>query len=137
MAWWWNRQGSGNEPVVEKSARKPGPGWVVIAGATDSMTQAQAEHVLAQDVLHDNPGFNIGPGVQKVGQTASNAAVAAAKAAGLGGVEGFLAKLGDPHLWLRIAEGILGIILIATSVSKLTGAGSAVGKVARKVPLVV
>jgi hypothetical protein len=56
---------------------------------------------------------------------------------GFGSILDFLNALGDPHLWLRIAEGILGIILIATAVSKMTGAGSAIGKVARKVPLVV
>lgn len=53
------------------------------------------------------------------------------------GVIGFLGKLEDPHTWLRVGEGLLGIMLILTAVSKSTGAGSAIGKAARKVPLIV
>lgn len=52
------------------------------------------------------------------------------------GLAGLLSDLESPQTWLRIAEGILGILLIATAVSHMTGAGNAVGKAARALPLV-
>jgi hypothetical protein len=52
------------------------------------------------------------------------------------GLASLLGDLESPKTWLRIAEGILGIVLIGTAISHMTGAGSAVGKVARKIPLV-
>lgn len=52
------------------------------------------------------------------------------------GLASLLSDLESPKTWLRIAEGLLGILLIATAVSHMTGAGSAVGKAARALPLV-
>lgn len=56
------------------------------------------------------------PGIQQVGQ--------------------FFNDLTNPHMWLRIAEGVLAVLLIATAVSKLAG-NTGAGKAARKIPLVV
>jgi hypothetical protein len=52
------------------------------------------------------------------------------------GLATLLGDLESPKTWLRIAEGILGIVLIGTAISHMTGAGSAVGSAARKIPLV-
>lgn len=38
------------------------------------------------------------------------------------GVLGFLGALTDPHTWLRVAEVILGLVLIAVGLAKLTNA---------------
>ena len=52
------------------------------------------------------------------------------------GLATLLGGLESPGTWLRVGEGILGILLIATAVSHMTGAGSAVGTAVRKIPLV-
>jgi hypothetical protein len=52
------------------------------------------------------------------------------------GLASLIGDLESPRTWLRIAEGILGILLVATAISHMSGAGSAVGKAARTLPLV-
>jgi hypothetical protein len=53
-----------------------------------------------------------------------------------GSLESFLGLLETPAVWLRAAEGVIGVLLILTAVSKSVSAGSAVGKAARLVPLI-
>lgn len=54
---------------------------------------------------------------------------------GLNAIGQFFNDLTNPHTWLRIGEGILGILLIATAVSKLASHTPA-AQIARKLPLV-
>jgi hypothetical protein len=52
-----------------------------------------------------------------------------------GSLESFIGALETPAVWLRIAEGLIGVLLIATAVAHMTDASSALGKAARAVPL--
>jgi hypothetical protein len=52
----------------------------------------------------------------------------------LANLESFLAALGSAHLWERVGEFAIGIVLIAVGLVKLTGSGTVVGNVARLTP---
>lgn len=77
-------------------------------------------------------------GAQPGGPNASNPVAAAAQgvvnsvASGLGlgnavsNIDDFFAKLKDANTWLRIGEVLLGVLLIAASVGKLTGANNVI-----------
>jgi hypothetical protein len=91
-------------------------------------------------------GEGIGRGVVKavsaggaaVGDSAKGTATGLTAFAGgpFGSITSFIGLLETPATWLRIAEGAVGILLIATAVSHMSGAGSAIGKAARALPLV-
>jgi hypothetical protein len=49
------------------------------------------------------------------------------------GILGFLGRLSDGNLWLRVGEGVLGIVLIAIGVAKLTNAVPVATKIAAKI----
>jgi len=71
------------------------------------------------------------------GSLTTHAIGAAEKAVpGIGDIGGFFRDLTKESTWLRIAEGILGILLVATAISKIAGNSSA-GHAVRKLPLVV
>jgi hypothetical protein len=128
---WYAEQGNGQNAVLRKSAKSPGPGWVLIPGATDAMTEDQAAQQLLQDILHGDFGSSVWNGVRKVTQAAANAT----GLTGLAAVGDFFSKLGQPNTWLRVAEVTVGLVLLAVALNKVLGnpAGSAV-KLAAKVP---
>lgn len=73
-----------------------------------------------------------------VGQTGQN--VAGAVGAGLVDTAGFLSALVNPHLWLRVGEGLIGILLLGIGVSiiaKSSSAGQSAVKVAKTAAKVV
>lgn len=114
---WYAQQGAGQAAVLRKAARSPGAGWVRIPGATDAMTEDQAAQQLASDIVHGDFGTSISNGVKKVTQ-------AAASATGLGGLAAigdFFARLGQPNTWLRVAEVLTGIVLLAVALNKVLG----------------
>lgn len=47
----------------------------------------------------------------------------------------FLGKLGEPSLWLRVGEFVLGLALIAVGLAKLTGVENVISNTARKIPI--
>jgi hypothetical protein len=132
---WYAKQGTTGQAQLKKSAKSPGPGWALIPGATDSMTQAQAAQQLLQDILHDNPGVNVGPGVTKAGQEANNAAKNLVP--GLSAAEQALAALQNANTWIRVAKVIIGGALLLIGLAHMTGADNAVATAARTVPLPV
>lgn len=50
----------------------------------------------------------------------------------LNNIDDFFAKLKDGNLWLRVGEVVLGIVLIAASIGKLTGANNVVTSTVKK-----
>lgn len=50
-------------------------------------------------------------------------------------VAGFLSKINDRGTWIRLAEGMVGLLLILVSVAKLAE-GTAIGTAIKKVPFI-
>lgn len=107
----------------------PGPWFVNVATGT---IQRQSNPVLAAGLASSGwIGFpthaqakayaNKGPAgqIKSVGQSAFS---------GINAVGDFANKLTQGNTWLRIAEGLLGIVLIGVALAKLTGVDNAVNK---------
>ena len=54
---------------------------------------------------------------------------------GVNAIGDFFNKLSEANTWLRIAEGILGGILIAVSLAKLTGVENVISQTVKKIPI--
>jgi hypothetical protein len=97
------------------------------AGPFTSQAAAQAYlKVGAQNSGTQIPGVAITPGG---GITTSN------PLSGVDAIGAFFNKLGDPHLWIRVAKVVTGGLLLVIGLVHITGAGGAVASVARKVPV--
>jgi hypothetical protein len=110
-----------------------GLGWHEL-NIPGNATEAQAAAEAKKEFPHGKEPTTAGITPARVAQVAAQQA-GASGVPGLSQIGAFFGNLGNPHMWLRIAEGILGILLIATAVSKLAE-GSAIGQAARKIPLV-
>lgn len=64
---------------------------------------------------------------------AAQAAASANPLSGLAAIGDFFSRLSQANTWLRIGEGLLGIILIAVGLAKMTHAVPAATKIARAV----
>lgn len=53
---------------------------------------------------------------------------------GFAGIDNLIGALTDSHFWLRIAEGALGIILIAVALGKITGTDNVIKQAVKKIP---
>jgi hypothetical protein len=74
--------------------------------------QGACARIAAWNEANGNPiGTGIKAGAGAVGIPTSNP---------ITGIVDFLRRLSDPHLWLRVGEGILGIILIAAGLFAIT-----------------
>lgn len=131
---WWAEKGNSGQGNITKAAKSPGANWIQIPGTNDSMTQAQAEQVLIQDILHDNPGFNIGPGVTKVTKDVANAT-------GVSSLQGFLGNITSANLWIRVAKVVLGGVILTVGIIELSGQSKNVkgiaGKAVKAAPLLL
>ncbi len=54
---------------------------------------------------------------------------------GISAIGGFFNKLSQANLWLRVVEGLLGVILIGVSLAKLTGADNVIASTVTKLPI--
>jgi hypothetical protein len=77
-------------------------------------------------------GVTAAPGVLQPGEVAAGAGTAANAAPS---VTDFLKGLTSRQLWVRLAEGVLGVALILVAVAEL-GKGTAIGKAAKAVPFI-
>lgn len=116
---WWAEKGTGSTATLRKSAKSPGANWVEIPGATDAMTEQQAAQVLAQDIADGKFGESLGNGLRKAAGAIPGVN---STLGGLAAIGDFFARLTEANTWLRIGEGVLGIILIAVGVARLTHA---------------
>jgi hypothetical protein len=109
-------------PFTVEVAQKPFPSGSGITALQDSGPYAtQAEAQAAADKLKKAPI----PGLVN---------------SPLSGIGGFLANLSSGNLWLRLAEGAIGLILLAIGLSTLlkgTPAGDAAGTVTKAIPKVI
>lgn len=74
-------------------------------------------------------------GAQALGDVATGVQTASILPSWTGGLTSFLSFLTDRSSWVRIAEGVIGALLILSAVSSLA-AGTPAGKLAAKVPLI-
>lgn len=97
-------------------------------GANSLLQYEEAFVVLWEEAkLGTNLAAGLGGGGAAVGALATSAATTATT---LGSI---FSVFQDASLWLRIGEGLLGIVLIAVGVAKLTGAVPAATKIAAAV----
>lgn len=90
-----------------------------------------------------NPGTSLSPG-QAIGTIGNGLSTGVSGGAGIAtgigafsgfaGIDDFLNALSQSNTWLRIAEGILGVMLIAVALGKLTGANNVITKAVAKIP---
>lgn len=84
-------------------------------------TKAEAESYLTSA---NNYGNNP---VSAAGQAASDAA----NATGLGAIGDFFSKLGNANTWVRVGQVIVGVILLAVGVARITHAVPVATKIAK------
>jgi hypothetical protein len=77
----------------------------------------------------------INTGVGGLGSVATGVETAQLFPSWSSGLTSFLSFLGNRSSWIRIAEGVIGTLLILAAVSSLA-AGTPAGKLAAKVPLI-
>lgn len=85
-------------------------------GPYDSMAALQKANPNAQ-----NTGAAPIPGASAIGTTPQAAAGTIANDTGITAVGDFFNQLKEGSVWLRIAEALLGIVLVAVALGKLTG----------------
>lgn len=113
------------------------------AGFQGPMTwdQAQTVLVLGKRVSQQNgpaTPTSTGGTISQTGGAVKSTAQAAANAvsnplAGLASIGDFFARLTQASTWLRLGEGILGIILIAVGVARMTHAVPVATKIAKAI----
>ena len=112
------------------SSGQPGASYIVVSGTS---AQIQAKYGSVPNVL--------GPYATKAdAQAAAKGAVSSGKIGvqkpvnkipnPVSGVTGFLSRLTEQSTWVRVAEVVLGLILIAVGVAKITHAVPIATKVA-------
>jgi len=115
MAWWYNPQTF----VLAHTTSNPGPPWLAFNSAADATAYGKA---------HGGKGFSIGAlaGVTSRGLSGAVGATGTA----LTDLSGFVSALSQKATWVRIGEGVLGLVMIAiglTMISKGTAVGNAAG----------
>jgi len=83
-------------------------GSLADAQAQAAKTKPESPGAFTTDLLAPPSALQI-PGLDSIGNAVE-------------GVAGFVGALTDPHTWVRIAEVVLGLVLIAVGIAKLTNA---------------
>jgi hypothetical protein len=97
----------------------------VVLGPYATKAEAQAAEKKQPGNPNSKPVIHV-PVLDKIGQVLS----------GVNAIGDFFNKLSEANTWLRIAEGLLGGILIAVSLAKLSGVENVVSKAVTKIPVV-
>lgn len=120
MPWFVNDDTS----ALKKSAAAPGPRWTLIPGATDAMSQDQAEQQLVQDAASGKLGSSLSNGVQKLVNDATGGAVSSFQDVSHA-LSGFFAVLTDGKMWRSLGWLLLGVILMFTGIGLIIGPSAA------------
>jgi hypothetical protein len=124
MEWWVVNQVS-----RPGGARGPQSTNYVVVQATNRPTNAVAGPFQTKaDAENWQTGANTAG--NSPGSVTGGVTDALAKATGIDAIGTFFNDLEQGNTWLRIAEGALGIILIAVALAKLTGADNVIAKTA-------
>ena len=68
------------------------------------------------------------PTTSAAGSTAAGSSATGNPLSGLAAIGDFFNRLTDAHTWVRVGEVLLGVILLAIGVAKISGTGNAVTK---------
>jgi len=115
--------------------KNAGKGYTDYAAAHPGLTAGQSAVAFDLQISLKGVGKAVSDAVSGLSKFTTAGAVAVGKATKPFSVNSFLGALTSRGLWIRIAEGSLGILLILVSVAKLAE-GTQIGKLAKKVPLV-
>lgn len=128
---WFVELDSKGQPTttIEKASKSPGKNWLLVVEAQDYMTHAEVEKLVAAYKAGQNPMGASGP------ETPAAHKASQAVQTGTQAVGDFLSKLGQANTWIRVAEVILGILLITSGLMKLSGASADIVDIAKKVPI--
>lgn len=94
-------------------------------------------HPLAPPGIYNpstNAGASSGNPITSSGALGNQIATGLAGFSGFAGIDNFLGALMDANTWLRVAEGVLGVILIGVALGKITGADNVITKAVNKIP---
>jgi hypothetical protein len=126
--WWFYNSYTGQ--VIEDTDRvtalgdmlrtKTGTGWHYYASQIDMLNAIQANK-WPPPQYQNSIGGNIGNAPKIAGGV-------------LGNVFSLSGGPADANFWIRLGEGLLGIILIAIGIEKITGSANAITNAVRKVP---
>ena len=125
----WNSGSITNPNFVPKQIYPPA---LQIAELTETVYATQAECETA--IMAGGGPHNYSAATKSGGLGSTIGGVGSAAQAthtGIDAVGAFFNRLTEANTWLRIAEGALGIILIAVALAKLTGADNAIAKTAK------
>lgn len=123
-----------------------GKTWAQVYASLYAVGQAQAPKQTPDQIATATLDLAVAQGVGNTFGAAEGAAGAAVAVAGTGvanasflpswaaGLASILSDLGNAKLWLRIAEGLLGIVLIAVGTAHMTKVVPAATAIASKVP---
>lgn len=129
MQWW----------LVNQITRPGGPrgpqqtNYVVIQSAGRPINAISGPYATKTDALNARNNANAAGNSPLSGATA----IAESKFSGLSAIGDFANKLTQANTWLRIAEALLGIVLIGVALAKITGVDNAVKQAAVGVAKVV
>lgn len=116
-----------------------GAGYVAYAEAHPNQTPQESGNQYADILLAQGVSKGLSTAVTVGGGVVTGVPAAAAKGAQNVVADlspgAIFASLTSRALWVRVAEGVLGILLVAVAVAEL-GKGTAVGNLAKKVPFV-
>lgn len=128
MSWWVVNQ-------VTRPGGARGPqqtNYVVVQGDTAPVNKVAGPFATQADAdnwRNDANAYGNSP-ASAAAQTAKDAANAAGKLTGLNAIGDFFSRLTQSNTWLRIGEGVLGIILIAVGIARMTHAVPIATKIA-------
>lgn len=126
-----------------------GKTWAQVYAALYAVGQAQTPKATPDAIgiateelaLEEALGLTLGAAETSAGSAVAAAGTGVANANFLppwaNGLAGFLSNLTTAALWIRIAKVVVGGALLLIGVAHMTGAGGAVAKAARSVPLPV
>lgn len=117
MAWYVQKSGSGNQ-----------------AGKT-LLDYEDAFIVLWEDyTLGLSLSQGIAGGAGAIGTSVNAIPQGLSAFSGFAGIDNLIGALLDGNFWLRIAEGALGVILIAVALGKITGTDNVIKQAVKKIP---
>lgn len=110
----------------------PGGPWFVnnASGTIQRQSNPVAAEALAQSGWTGFPTQELAKAFANKGPAGTVKAVGQSAFSGINAVGDFANKLTQANTWLRIAEGLLGIVLIGVALAKLTGVDNAVKQAA-------
>lgn len=116
-----------------------GAGFLAYAQEHPNLTPAEAASAFALEIAFSGVDTAVQSAISKLAQVLKSTGPAAAAAGSLPGLSGvaaigdFFNRLGQASTWIRVGEVVLGLILLAVGIAKITNAVPIATKVAKAI----